>query len=487
MKRARKLAKEMRKEQRRLKREERQAIREEEAARAAKAAESGGLADAIDSLIATAQQAKATADTAGEENQLQDLAGWKTASYPHIAPVDMPAEPKLAAELEELQAEQDKEKPEETLPLVMPHDPLNPLDAAYDLKAYEILRKFRKRSRHLMSKIAAEEPEWDHMGYLRRSPSPCRLRTNGTMAPTRKLAWRSRAGGVYLPPEAIDEDRRGSPSISPAKWMYPEEFKKREPKVARRSPSYQPFQREPMSSSSSSSSSSSEDSSGQNLVPRGKGGPRRRERKSRESSSSRSERASPVYEPEEHPRPEKRKQRQVSPSPAEQDGSAPSRPKERLADILDRLQWTSALSGSIPRERAPMIEVEGSEELEVSEEEPEAEELQAEQEEEEVKEQHEEDRGPEEEKGLQLQGEMPAEERRSESPPTWLPMTPPEEERVGCWVSTDIEDPGQGRPVRLRTPSPVVEKKGRVPPSQAQTGEGRQEQAAQPETVELVE
>ena len=43
------------------------------------------------------------------------------------------------------------------------------------------------------------------------------------MWPTRKGAWRSRAGGVYLPPEANIE-RQGSPSLSPARWMYPEEF-----------------------------------------------------------------------------------------------------------------------------------------------------------------------------------------------------------------------------------------------------------------------
>ena len=43
------------------------------------------------------------------------------------------------------------------------------------------------------------------------------------MWPTRRGAWRSRAGGVYLPPEANIE-RQGSPSLSPARWMYPEEF-----------------------------------------------------------------------------------------------------------------------------------------------------------------------------------------------------------------------------------------------------------------------
>lgn len=43
------------------------------------------------------------------------------------------------------------------------------------------------------------------------------------MWPTRKGAWRSRAGGVFLPPEA-NVERQGSPSLSPARWMYPEEF-----------------------------------------------------------------------------------------------------------------------------------------------------------------------------------------------------------------------------------------------------------------------
>jgi len=282
-----------------------------------------------------------------------------------------------------------------------------------------------------------------------------------------------------LPPEAPDPDRRGSPSPSPAKWMYPEEFKKREPKVARRSPSYQPFQRELRSSSSSSSSSSSD--TGQIQVPRGKGGPRRQTRRSRErSSSSVSERPSPVYEPEEKSRPAKRKERgatsarQVSSSPSE-DG----RPRERLSDILGRLQWASVLSESVPREPAPAVQVEESEEEveEVEDEPQEMEELQEVQEEpQDVEEVQEEvPKAPEE----------PLSEKRSESPPTWVPMTPPEEDRVGCWISTEIDNPGQGRPVRLRTPSPEVERKGQAAgqpslPSQEQTA------PAQPETVELV-
>ena len=156
-----------------------------------------------------------------------------------------------------------------------PNDPMNPLNAAYDMKAYELLRKLRLDEEHQMSQVpkgcegqlisialvlnvgglpfdlfcsfglyicftyifsisfhvnlplrsremAMDEPDWDHLPYLRRSPSPCRLRTTGAMWPTRKGGWRSRAGGVYLPPEL-----RRSPSASPARWMYPEEFKRK--------------------------------------------------------------------------------------------------------------------------------------------------------------------------------------------------------------------------------------------------------------------
>ena len=165
------------------------------------------------------------------------------------------------------------------------------------------------------------------------------------MWPTRKGAWRSRAGGVYLPPEANIE-RQGSPSLSPARWMYPEEFNRplqtlggtivircetvkpslslsqflfsvshptaqsrresssmvrirvgrlsdysrvavsRLPRKARRSPSYTRFEREEISSSSSSSSSST--------IPR----PKKR-RKAPSASSSPASRPSPTYQPDE--------------------------------------------------------------------------------------------------------------------------------------------------------------------------------------------
>lgn len=142
------------------------------------------------------------------------------------------------------------------------------------------------------------------------------------MWPTRKGAWRSRAGGVYLPPEANIE-RQGSPSLSPARWMYPEEFNRplqmlgnnfggisedcdsmvriklgrgsddsraalfRFLRKARRSPSYTRFEREEISSSSSSSSSSS-------TIPR-----RKKRRKASSASSSRASRPSPTYQPDE--------------------------------------------------------------------------------------------------------------------------------------------------------------------------------------------
>ncbi|CAE7646321.1 unnamed protein product [Symbiodinium pilosum] len=148
------------------------------------------------------------------------------------------------------------------------------------MRAYEMLRKLRLDEEHRLSQVAVDEPEWDHLAYLRRSPSPCRLRTNGTMWPTRKGAWRSRAGGVYLPPEMAETERRGSASLSPARWMYPEEFN-RPFREARRSPSYTRYDREEISCSSSSSSSSTV--------------PKRRRKKRRLRSSSHETRPSPHY------------------------------------------------------------------------------------------------------------------------------------------------------------------------------------------------
>jgi hypothetical protein len=179
----------------------------------------------------------------------------------------------------------------------MPQDPVNPLDAAYDLKAYEIFARFRRRVGRTLSKVAQDEPEWDHLGYLRRSPSPCRLRTNGPMYPTRKGAWRSRAGGVYLPPEEPNpEDRGGSPSPSPARWVYPEEFTKRERKEFRRSPSYTRVTRSLSSprsasvrSSSSASSTSSSSSSSSSSTPTPRPKRRKKQNSSRRMSQPRKE------------------------------------------------------------------------------------------------------------------------------------------------------------------------------------------------------
>ncbi|CAJ1386373.1 unnamed protein product [Effrenium voratum] len=200
-------AKEMRRQQRALKREERQFMRAE---MEELAQEAEGL-EAIDQLIEE-QLVK-------ELNELERLR--KQAKTKRVLPATASVEGVEVEGAEGAVDGADAEGTESTLP--MPNDPMNPLNAAYDMRAYELLRKLRLDEEHQISQIALDEPEWDHLGYLRRSPSPCRLRTKGAMWPTRKGAWRSRAGGVYLPPENAEE-RPGSRSPSPAKWMYPEEF-----------------------------------------------------------------------------------------------------------------------------------------------------------------------------------------------------------------------------------------------------------------------
>jgi len=266
MKKRRKIAKEMRREQRRLKREERERFRQEQEELEAAFQDDPGLQDAIDNLIQVVQQERPVQAEAPDTDEAEGQAPFRSLE-------------ELVAQLDELE----KSEAGVTKPVSAPHDPLNPLNAAYDMRAYEMLRKLRLDEEHQMSQVAADEPEWDHLGYLRRSPSPCRLRTNGTMWPTRKGAWRSRAGGVYLPPEAGEVERRGSASLSPAKWMYPEEFN-RPFKEARRSPSYNRYDREEISSTSSSSSSSTV--------------PKRRRKKRRLRSSSHESRPSPEYLPE---------------------------------------------------------------------------------------------------------------------------------------------------------------------------------------------
>ena len=140
-----------------------------------------------------------------------------------------------------------------TAGVAAPREPKNPLNEAYNLRAYDEMSK-RRRSRRSPPRSQADElPEWDHRGFEFRSPSPCRLRTDGAHANTRREAWRSRAGGVYLPPEEGVREIRASISPEPAaRYLYPEDFKRKE--NMRRSPSYNP---EPRAKSSSSSSASS--------------------------------------------------------------------------------------------------------------------------------------------------------------------------------------------------------------------------------------
>lgn len=314
----RKLAKEMRREQRRLKREEHERLRKE-------LAEADDWHDAIGQLI---EAAEARSKEVPEPQEGEDAGLAPTCPPPALTP-SFHSEPsqhqhpehsehsepapfrtleQLVKELDELErlrkaAKQAKRsKPEDAedvegdapdapdapgdgdaQPGPVPNDPMNPLNAAYDMRAYELLRKLRLDEEHQISQIALDEPDWDHLGYLRRSPSPCRLRTKGTMWPTRKGAWRSRAGGVYLPPE-LNPEKRGSPSLSPARWMYPEEFN-RPLQKARRSPSYERFEREEISTSSSSSSSSSSSTI-----------PKKRKKRNVASSESRLSRPSPTYD-----------------------------------------------------------------------------------------------------------------------------------------------------------------------------------------------
>lgn len=204
----------------------------------------------------------------------------------------------------------------------VPVDPRNPLESAYDLKAYKLFCEHMQRRKL----NAPEEPEWDHLPFLRRSPSPCRLRTDGAMWPTRRGAWKSRAGGAYLPPtdappkdrkdeKDVEERRRqmdsrwshlssqggpqskglNSPSRSQsiARYLYPEEFAKRVVRT-RRSPDYKP---EPRCKSGSSNSSRSRSRSLSNSQARSRRANRKQQQGRRPASaSSHSDRASPVYE-----------------------------------------------------------------------------------------------------------------------------------------------------------------------------------------------
>merc|ERR1712224_443585 len=94
---------------------------------------------------------------------------WKEAYRPGMG-VDLEAVDRLR--------ERRREEDEELL-AALPRDPMNPLDKAHDLREY-------KESRYKRFPNAAEEPDWDHLPYLRRSPSPNRDRTDGPMWPTRR-------------------------------------------------------------------------------------------------------------------------------------------------------------------------------------------------------------------------------------------------------------------------------------------------------------
>jgi len=173
----------------------------------------------------------------------------------------------------------------------LPPDPLNPLEKAHDLKAYRIHLEDKAKERSDQDMTRADlVPEWDHLPYLRRSPSPCRIRTRGTMWPTRLGAWKSRAGGAYLPPtdDAPERMRRReesrSRSDSPARYAFPEEFQSRI-RESRRSPSYAPEPGHRSRSLSHAPESSRASKS------------KRKRKKKKSSSSSRSERPSPEYKP----------------------------------------------------------------------------------------------------------------------------------------------------------------------------------------------
>eukprot|EP01068_Selenidium_serpulae_P008209 Selendium_serpulae@DN4920_c0_g1_i2.p1 len=138
-------------------------------------------------------------------------------------------------------------------PRHIPRDPVNPLDAAYDRRAY-----FENRHRKKKNPDRQREPQWQHDRFLTRSESPNRERTEGPMWDTRKEAWISRAGGQYI--EARRRPRRDHSSdddegarAEPARYRYPDQFRRagpdpttrqrvasrsRSPMCSRRSPSY---------------------------------------------------------------------------------------------------------------------------------------------------------------------------------------------------------------------------------------------------------
>lgn len=294
---AKKLAKKMRKEERHRRRKD--DILEPASTEANLPVD--GECSAIDELIAHARVDAGSVDAALVGGHLPTM---------HVATEG--ESPPPCRTLKQLVAQQDAEG-EAALPA--PTEPRNPLQQAYDLQAYKLWQDGAGKRRSLPA-----EPEWDHLPFLARSPSPCRFRTKGTMWPTRLGAWKSRAGGAYLPPtdappdvNKVDVTRHGwdddaadggittnaanSPSPEgPARYIFPEQFKRRA-LAGRRSPSYAPEKEHNSHGLKRSKRSRSRSLSNDSASPRRDKRKSKRKQKST-SSSSRSDRASPIYEPE---------------------------------------------------------------------------------------------------------------------------------------------------------------------------------------------
>lgn len=113
----------------------------------------------------------------------------------------------------------------------------------------------RKQSYRYNSRDSSER--WTHDAFEMRSESPNRERTHGVMWDTRRGAWRSRAGGVYLPPSPTPSEELENPSNTnrsnepsgPSRYKYPRNTQSRryhfnDPLRERsRSPSYIPRER----------------------------------------------------------------------------------------------------------------------------------------------------------------------------------------------------------------------------------------------------
>mmetsp|Transcript_11932 Transcript_11932/g.26509 ORF Transcript_11932/g.26509 Transcript_11932/m.26509 type:complete len:273 (-) Transcript_11932:7-825(-) len=118
-----------------------------------------------------------------------------------------------------------------------PREPANPLQQAWNINIYKDLVSekgiadpdkektediFAKPDVDVARKPMPAMPEWDHVPFVMRSPSPDRTRTDGTFADTKRGAWRSKAGGVFLPPvdepETLENSGRFH-SSSPARYV----------------------------------------------------------------------------------------------------------------------------------------------------------------------------------------------------------------------------------------------------------------------------